>query len=568
MPFSGPDDSSLPSNVKKLPAKKRRQWVSVFNSTLRNCTGDDCEGKAFRVANGVVKKKEDLIPIQCECGEFKELAVGIKEATCEHCHRGMKLTWSMSEEKDTEEGEKCHDCYEVEYYRPYGGATSFVEADAFREAQDTAIAIDSAKYMFDSIYSNIWADKEKSSDEKVNATEIAMKEMVKRMQNPEDNKGLGDKIKSLIGLGKTAEKSLSYRTSFLSITKDTQGNLRWLALFSNNFEDREKEIFSEAAHKEYETWVDESQRFPSLRIWHMPKTDLGKADSITYADGFMLATGTFYEKSLDVAEKLAGMDDLGLSHGFAYMPEDLSDEGVYCHYRTFEISVLPMEHASNPWTAFTLESLQKEVAMGLDEKKRPFFVDLLGEERVSALEATLPEISKDLQQAGVAWKDLTEALASDEDSEDGEGEGEGDAGGEVAGSGEASAEGKPSGDGDAGDNSGDGSGDGAGEGDGSGDKSLEAVKTLLEPITASISVIKGEIAELKKTDDDKIAERMQQAKIANGDRPSNSQGNLLDEDKTGDLEKVEDRPQGGQTAAAQEIVDELLLGKKKPVASQ
>lgn len=54
MPYSGASDTSLPAHVKKLPAKKRRQWVEVFNSVFAR-TGD--EGKAMRQANGVVMNK-------------------------------------------------------------------------------------------------------------------------------------------------------------------------------------------------------------------------------------------------------------------------------------------------------------------------------------------------------------------------------------------------------------------------------------------------------------------------------------------------------------------------------
>ncbi len=570
MPYSGPNDSGLPSNVKKLSEKKRRQWVSVFNSTLRNCTGDDCEGKAFRVANGVVKKKaSNLIAvkdsksvlIQCECKEWNEVAIDIEKSTCGHCSRGMEFTWAA--EKDDKD---CYEC-EISYYKPYGGATSFEEVDAFREAQDTSIAVSSAKYMFDAIYDNIWEEKDISPDEKVVATEVAMKEMISRMQNPkEDHKGLGDKIKSLIGWRK-GSKDEHPRESLLSITKDKNGDLRWLAIFTNKFEDREKEIFSVESHKEYEAWVDENHRFPSLRVWHLPGTELGIADNVTYADGFMLATGTFYEESLDVAEKLMSMKDLGLSHGFIYSSEDLSD-GVYKRYRTFEISVLPMEHVANTWTAFTMESLQKEVAMGLNTKKRPFFVDLLGEERVVALEATLPQISKDLEGAGVGWKDLEEALASDESKGD---NGEGNEG---SGKGDAAGDGEADGDGKASDDNGDGKGDEVGKGDavavGVADagKALEGLKTLLEPITSAIQDINKEITDLKKTDDEKIAAHMQQANVANGKRPTDSDGNIIDGDKTKDLEQAgENQNVGGQTNAARAIVDELLLGKK-PVASQ
>ena len=58
MPFSGPSDKSLPSNVKKLGSKERRRWVTVFNSSFSRCQskgGSDCEAVAFRNANGVLK---------------------------------------------------------------------------------------------------------------------------------------------------------------------------------------------------------------------------------------------------------------------------------------------------------------------------------------------------------------------------------------------------------------------------------------------------------------------------------------------------------------------------------
>jgi hypothetical protein len=59
MPYTGADDPKLPSNVRKLPEKKRSQWVQVWNTTYKACQkegGSDCEGKAFRTANGVIKK--------------------------------------------------------------------------------------------------------------------------------------------------------------------------------------------------------------------------------------------------------------------------------------------------------------------------------------------------------------------------------------------------------------------------------------------------------------------------------------------------------------------------------
>lgn len=54
------DGSDAPANVQKLPAKKRRMWIRIWNSAFSKCQsegGKDCEASAFRQANGVVKSK-------------------------------------------------------------------------------------------------------------------------------------------------------------------------------------------------------------------------------------------------------------------------------------------------------------------------------------------------------------------------------------------------------------------------------------------------------------------------------------------------------------------------------
>jgi hypothetical protein len=58
MPYRGPDDPMLPAYVRRLPRLVRRRWVAVWNRAYADCRGkrreaDDCEGYAFRVANGV-----------------------------------------------------------------------------------------------------------------------------------------------------------------------------------------------------------------------------------------------------------------------------------------------------------------------------------------------------------------------------------------------------------------------------------------------------------------------------------------------------------------------------------
>ena len=64
MPYSSVAD--LPDNVKKLPTKKQRQWMEVFNSAYTRAKDDgkstkDAESASFAQANSVVKKYAEEI---------------------------------------------------------------------------------------------------------------------------------------------------------------------------------------------------------------------------------------------------------------------------------------------------------------------------------------------------------------------------------------------------------------------------------------------------------------------------------------------------------------------------
>ncbi len=61
MPFAGPADPKLPSNVSGLSLEKRRQWVGAWNGRFDDCQADggstsDCESSAFAVANAAIKE--------------------------------------------------------------------------------------------------------------------------------------------------------------------------------------------------------------------------------------------------------------------------------------------------------------------------------------------------------------------------------------------------------------------------------------------------------------------------------------------------------------------------------
>jgi hypothetical protein len=77
MPYSGPNDPDLPSNVAKMTDKEKTQWVDVFNSTYESCTKDGgdtkgCEGEAMKTANGVLKKEETIDVILASYHKVRE----------------------------------------------------------------------------------------------------------------------------------------------------------------------------------------------------------------------------------------------------------------------------------------------------------------------------------------------------------------------------------------------------------------------------------------------------------------------------------------------------------------
>jgi hypothetical protein len=56
MPYQNASDPKLPDRVRKMSLSKRRQWVSVFNSTFAK----HGESRAFAAANSVVKNGKTM----------------------------------------------------------------------------------------------------------------------------------------------------------------------------------------------------------------------------------------------------------------------------------------------------------------------------------------------------------------------------------------------------------------------------------------------------------------------------------------------------------------------------
>lgn len=83
MPYSGPGDDSLPSNIAKLPEHQRRIFVSAFNAAHKKCMDDggsakECESRSFAIANAAVnREKEKKADLFQATGEHAGLMVAV-----------------------------------------------------------------------------------------------------------------------------------------------------------------------------------------------------------------------------------------------------------------------------------------------------------------------------------------------------------------------------------------------------------------------------------------------------------------------------------------------------------
>lgn len=240
------------------------------------------------------------------------------------------------------------------------------------------------------------SDSEEKAHASVRARYAAEASTTKELDYCLDDRPQGFVAKAKHLLGLDVPKS----SGSVQLLKTKDGRLRFVMAYSNNFEDRHGETLTEAAHKEYESWVDHTKLYPVARIWHIKGTEWGQADGIGFDDsGFSIVTGLVYPGSERLAHRLAELD-MGVSHGFVCAQEG----NDVVRYRTFEVSPLPFVAAANVWHD-GMDILQEGLV--LTKEKRDFFVNALGmsEEFVEGLEKSYAVRADALHTENVKQKD-------------------------------------------------------------------------------------------------------------------------------------------------------------------
>jgi uncharacterized protein YdaT len=380
------DKSNLPSNVQKLGDKEQRQWMHVANSCLKD--GKD-EGTCIRMANGVAKKElPEELAADLDVGMIDPAEIDAAAKSYQYVDSYEYESRKMSQEEAA--------------YNPVGGDGTKACSNCMFFISPARCSVVSGEIAPNGV-SNQWRAVRTYTPEPIpvvivekeaGAVETVVDQTVRYAPN------LLSRLASLIPGVKQALPDAGVGTGF-KVVKSANGELRWFSRFSNNWLDRDGEIIPASSHKEYTDWVNKSQFYPELWLWHTAGTKFGKADWIDFADGFMCASGTIDDTpaAKSIVEYL-GNQEIGVSHGFLQVKEG----NLITKYRTFEISPLPLKRAANWTTDFSV--IGKESQMGFTAEKRQFLVGALGEDAVKQLEASTEQTAKQMQELGVEFKSL------------------------------------------------------------------------------------------------------------------------------------------------------------------
>lgn len=192
----------------------------------------------------------------------------------------------------------------------------------------------------------------------------------------------------------------------------------WMGWWTNNFEDRQKQLFSADAIDEYIQRVKSGEiPYPELWYYHIPGTRHGQAEKLWRVGHFGVAYGSFDNTNLGRTFKAhyqSNRKSRGMSHGFFY-PENQLVDGVFHKFTTFEVTVLDPHHAANPYTTFKEISDMKAL---VPDSAKVELETILGKDLASKLLNSAEARGKALES--------TTRFKSDVDDEPEEGEKSGD----------------------------------------------------------------------------------------------------------------------------------------------
>ncbi len=184
----------------------------------------------------------------------------------------------------------------------------------------------------------------------------------------------------------------------------------WIMTWTTNaFKDRDNEIFTTKSIEDYVARHEDEDQKGKYQFWHLPGTEFGDILWQGVSGRFLVEAGPFDDTPTGKAFKaffqahakghpVIAPEGWGCSHGFVYSVPDRRDK-VFDWFEKAETSVLPAHKAANPYT--DMEVLE----MGtLSQRQKDALKEIGGEELVDQVERRGQQRTKDLEDAGVAYK--------------------------------------------------------------------------------------------------------------------------------------------------------------------
>lgn len=419
MPYSS--TSELPANVKKLEAKKQRQWMHIFNA----CAADGKpESTCFAMANGVAAKEFDPKNPDPALAEILWLAKDYQYVDSyeysEHRIPQAAANYNPVGGSNTKACANCQffiapsRCSVVDgTISPTGISDLWHEVVPFQGAPIPVTIVGGAAGSKDSVPEGEEDDPIRAAvRSKIAATakefgvELAPQDPATiPTSNPGTTRGNGllGILRKAVGRDKDSGSALSpvQGGRGFMVARQKDGRSRFYTAWSNNFMDREGEIFTKAAHKEFVDWATETENYPELWLWHTAGTAFGQVDWLDATDdGFVHASGLIHAGKEALAEQLA-QEECGVSHGFF----GLQAANLIHWYRSYELSVLPLANAAVWTTSFNLLNSGKATEMGFTPQKKEFFKNLgIDDAQISAWEKQTEGLAESLKSMGLESK--------------------------------------------------------------------------------------------------------------------------------------------------------------------
>jgi hypothetical protein len=138
--------------------------------------------------------------------------------------------------------------------------------------------------------------------------------------------------------------------------KATLEGIRWVAISSTAYEDRDNEIVSTKALFNAVSRNKSMQEYGPLRFWHTPGIDLGTTDfqAVTQDGKFLVESGLISDEYAPQIVRAFKSGKWQVSIGFVHPPNEPDKDGVFHNISIFERSIVPNGNAANGQTAIEI----------------------------------------------------------------------------------------------------------------------------------------------------------------------------------------------------------------------